>query len=213
MEGYRTISMSILAQNHSLFRSGTILYLPANTFMVLFWTYMSLIYTSKERSRRSKICQRTSHRWWSECIYCFHGSSAQFGWCVEYKAVRGSVGIGWSATEGRLTAVEVDADQVLNDFRSMFEAFDVQKLADALQPGLLQDLGLGDFENLLSNPPFERIGLSRERIIQCCHCGCSTNWLHKWLYDELRSQGECCCQYKVYTSKFRNENVWHRGSV
>ncbi len=76
-------------------------------------------------------------------------------------------------------AVEVDADEVLDDFRSMLEAFDVQKLADALQPGLLQDLGLGDFENLLSNPPFERIGLSRERIMQCCHCGCSTNWLHK----------------------------------
>mmetsp|Transcript_6771 Transcript_6771/g.8830 ORF Transcript_6771/g.8830 Transcript_6771/m.8830 type:complete len:87 (+) Transcript_6771:839-1099(+) len=64
-------------------------------------------------------------------------------------------------------------------FRSMFEAFDVQKLADAFQPGLLKDLGLGDFENLLSKPPFEHIGLSRERIIQCCHCGCSTNWLHK----------------------------------
>ena len=48
-------------------------------------------------ARRSKICQRTSHRWWSECTYCFHGSSAQFGWCVECKAVRGSVGIGWSA--------------------------------------------------------------------------------------------------------------------
>jgi len=59
-------------------------------------------------------------------------------------------------TEGRLTAVEVDADQVLDDFRSMFEAFDVQKLADALQPGLLQDLGLGDFENLIisSKPAF-----------------------------------------------------------
>eukprot|EP00815_Leptocylindrus_aporus_P006791 CAMPEP_0116061872 /NCGR_PEP_ID=MMETSP0322-20121206/7355_1 /TAXON_ID=163516 /ORGANISM="Leptocylindrus danicus var. apora, Strain B651" /LENGTH=229 /DNA_ID=CAMNT_0003546937 /DNA_START=103 /DNA_END=789 /DNA_ORIENTATION=+ len=37
--------------------------------------------------------------------------------------------------------------------RSMFEAFDEQKLADAFQPGLLKDLGLGDFENLLSNPP------------------------------------------------------------
>lgn len=29
--------------------------------------------------------------------HCFHGSSAQFGWCVECKAVRGSVRIGWSA--------------------------------------------------------------------------------------------------------------------
>jgi len=97
MEGHRTISMSILAHNHSLFRSGTILYLLANTCMVLFWTYMSLFYAPKERSRRSKICLRISHRWWSECIYCFHGSSAQFGWCGWCKAVRGSVGIGWSA--------------------------------------------------------------------------------------------------------------------
>ena len=40
--------------------------------------------------------------------------------------------------------------------RSMLEAFDVQKLADALQPGLLQDLGLDDFENLIisSKPAF-----------------------------------------------------------
>jgi len=81
--------------------------------------------------------------------------------------------------EGRLTAVEVYADQALDESQSMLEAFDVQKLADALQPGLLQDLGLGDFETLLSSPPFERIGVSRERIIQCCHCGYSTNWLHK----------------------------------
>jgi len=58
-------------------------------------------------------------------------------------------------TGGRLTAVEVDTDQALDDFRSILEAFDVQKLADALgvQPGLLQDLGLGEFGDLLSNPP------------------------------------------------------------
>ena len=36
-------------------------------------------------------------------------------------------------TGRRLTIVEVDADQVLDDFRSLLEAFDVQKLADALQ--------------------------------------------------------------------------------
>ena len=43
-------------------------------------------------------------------------------------------------TGRRLTTVEVDADQILDDFRSMLEAFDVQKLADALQPVLLQDM-------------------------------------------------------------------------
>ena len=58
-------------------------------------------------------------------------------------------------TGGRLTAVEVDTDPVLDHFRSMMEAFDVQKPADALsvQPGLLQDLVLRHFEDLLSNPP------------------------------------------------------------
>jgi len=37
----------------------------------------------------------------------------------------------------------------------MMEAFDVQKLAGALgvQPVLLQDLALSEFEDLLSNPP------------------------------------------------------------
>ena len=92
-------------------------------------------------------------------------------------------------TGGRLTAVEVDSDQALDDFRSMMEAFDVQKLAGALgvQPVLLQDLALGEFEDLLSDPPpgLDKL-VALSNVLDSAEIGSYNE--SKRLYDELRSQ-------------------------
>lgn len=58
-------------------------------------------------------------------------------------------------TGGRLSACEVDASEALEEFRENLEAFDLDRLADALgvSPGVLEDLGLGEFSGLLQNPP------------------------------------------------------------
>lgn len=58
-------------------------------------------------------------------------------------------------TSGRLYACEVDASAALEDFRKNLEAFDVEKLADALgiSPDMLEGFGLAEFSGLLNNPP------------------------------------------------------------
>jgi len=58
-------------------------------------------------------------------------------------------------TGGRLYACEVDSSAALDDFRQSLEAFDVQKLADALgvSTELLDGFGLGEFAGLVNNPP------------------------------------------------------------
>jgi len=58
-------------------------------------------------------------------------------------------------TGGRLHACEVDPSAALDSFRSNLEAFDVNRLADALgvSPDLLEGFGLREFSGLLNNPP------------------------------------------------------------
>ena len=58
-------------------------------------------------------------------------------------------------TQGRLYAQEVDATAALQEFRENLAAFDINRLADALQvsPDLLESLGLAEFSGLLNNPP------------------------------------------------------------
>lgn len=58
-------------------------------------------------------------------------------------------------TRGRLYAQEVDAATAMADFRETLSAFDVAKLADALNVNrdLLESLGLSEFSGLLNNPP------------------------------------------------------------
>lgn len=58
-------------------------------------------------------------------------------------------------TGGRLYACEVDASAALEEFRQNLQAFDVERLADALgvSPELLDGFGLSEFSGLLNNPP------------------------------------------------------------
>jgi len=58
-------------------------------------------------------------------------------------------------TGGRLHACEVDPAAALESFRENLQAFDVNRLADALgvSPGLLEGFGLKEFSGLLNNPP------------------------------------------------------------
>lgn len=58
-------------------------------------------------------------------------------------------------TGGRLYACEVDPSAALETFRANLEAFDVNRLADALgvSPSLLEGFGLREFSGLLNNPP------------------------------------------------------------
>jgi len=58
-------------------------------------------------------------------------------------------------TGGRLAACEIDSSAALDEFRSTLEAFDVERLANALgvSPELLEGLGLREFSGLLNNPP------------------------------------------------------------
>jgi arsenite-transporting ATPase len=58
-------------------------------------------------------------------------------------------------TGGRLAACEIDSTAALEEFRSTLEAFDIDRLADALgvSPELLEGFGLREFGSLLQNPP------------------------------------------------------------
>ena len=58
-------------------------------------------------------------------------------------------------TGGRLHACEVNPAAALDSFRANLQAFDVNRLADALgvSPSLLEGLGLKEFSGLLNNPP------------------------------------------------------------
>ena len=58
-------------------------------------------------------------------------------------------------TGGRLYACEVDPAAALDSFRENLQAFDVNRLADALgvSPDLLEGFGLKEFSGLLNNPP------------------------------------------------------------
>ena len=58
-------------------------------------------------------------------------------------------------TGGRLAACEIDSSAALAEFRSNLEAFDVEKLANALgvSSELLEGFGLREFASLLQNPP------------------------------------------------------------
>ena len=58
-------------------------------------------------------------------------------------------------TGGRLSACEIDASAALDEFRATLEAFDINKLADALgvSADLLAGFGLSEFSGLLNNPP------------------------------------------------------------
>lgn len=58
-------------------------------------------------------------------------------------------------TGGRLAACEIDSEAALEEFRSTLEAFDVERLANALgvSPELLEGFGLREFNGLLNNPP------------------------------------------------------------
>jgi anion-transporting ArsA/GET3 family ATPase len=58
-------------------------------------------------------------------------------------------------TAGRLSAMEVDASAALEEFRNNLEAFDIQRLADALgvSTDMLESFGLQEFSGLLNNPP------------------------------------------------------------
>lgn len=58
-------------------------------------------------------------------------------------------------TMGRLHACEVDPSAALENFRMNLDAFNVEKLADALgvSPDLLEGFGLREFSGLLNNPP------------------------------------------------------------
>ena len=58
-------------------------------------------------------------------------------------------------TNGNLDAYEIDPMIALDEFKSSLEAFDVQKLSELLgiSESLLENLGIGEFSNLLQNPP------------------------------------------------------------
>ena len=58
-------------------------------------------------------------------------------------------------TGGRLAACEIDSSAALEEFRSNLEAFDIDKLANALgvSSELLEGFGLREFGSLLQNPP------------------------------------------------------------
>jgi arsenite-transporting ATPase len=58
-------------------------------------------------------------------------------------------------TGGRLAACEIDSTAALDEFRSTLEAFDIERLANALgvSPELLEGFGLREFSGLLNNPP------------------------------------------------------------